>query len=97
LTDFSDRLRALPGWTLSPDGAAIRREWILADFAAAVELIGRIAEAAERADHHPDLHLTRYRRLAVELSTHDAGGLTDKDFTLASELEAIPKRLRIKD
>ena len=47
----------------------------------------RIAERAEAADHHPDLDI-RYRKVRVALSTHDAGGLTDKDFDLAAEIEA---------
>lgn len=90
--DARRELATLPAWTLSEDGKSIRRELVLEDFLAAVELIGHIASAAEAMDHHPDLHLTHYRRLAVELSTHDEGGLTDKDFALACRIEALPRR-----
>lgn len=84
-------LAELRGWTLGSDGKSIRRELLMKDFAAAVALIGRIAPLAEAADHHPDLHLTGYRRLAIELSTHSAGGLTSKDFSLARRIEALPR------
>ena len=88
------RLRKLPGWTLAAGGKAIRRDYLLKDFLAAVDLIRRIVPHAQAADHHPDLHLTDYRKLKVVLSTHDAGGLTLKDFRLAAEIEGLPKKLR---
>lgn len=88
------RLKDLPGWTLADGGKAIRREYVMKDFLQAVALIGRIAEKAQEADHHPDLHLTGYRNLAVVLSTHDAGGLTEKDFGLAAVIERLPKQLK---
>ena len=85
-------LRRLPGWTLGAGGKAIRRDYALKDFLAAVALIRRIAARAQAADHHPDLHLTGYNKLKVVLSTHDAGGLTIKDFRLAAEIERLPRR-----
>lgn len=83
-----------PGWTLSDDGKSIRRRYELSGFAAAVALVDAIAARAEALDHHPDLHLTRYRRLEVVLTTHAAGGLTGKDYALAAEIEALPKEAR---
>jgi 4a-hydroxytetrahydrobiopterin dehydratase len=87
-------LRKLPGWTLAPRAKAIRREYSMKDFLAAVALIRRIAVRAQAADHHPDLHLTGYRKLKIVLSTHDAGGLSLKDFRLAAEIESLPKKLK---
>lgn len=87
-------LTNLPGWELSPDSKAIRKTYNMKGFTAAVRLIGQIAPVAEEQDHHPDLHLTGYRRLTVELSTHSIGGLSDKDFTLAARIEALPKELK---
>lgn len=81
-------------WSLASGGKSIRAGYLMKDFTSAVELIGRIAELAQRHDHHPDLHLTGYRRLEVELTTHSAGGLTDKDFALAAAIEALPKALK---
>ncbi|MBI3566101.1 MAG: 4a-hydroxytetrahydrobiopterin dehydratase [Elusimicrobia bacterium] len=82
------------GWSLGADGKSIRRVYELTGFAAAVALVNAIAARAEAADHHPDLHLTRYRRLEVALTTHDAGGVTEKDYRLAAEIEALPKETR---
>ena len=64
------------------------------DFLSAVRLIARIALLAEKMDHHPDLHLTRYRQLRIEISTHSIGGLSDLDFRLADKIEALPKKLK---
>ncbi len=87
-------LRKLPGWRLASRAKSIRRDYLLNDFLAAVDLIRRIAPRAQKMGHHPDLHLTGYRKLKVVLSTHDAGGLTLQDFRLAAEIEALPKKLR---
>lgn len=83
------RLAKCPGWTLAPNGKSIRRVFILKNFLAAVALVRRIAVRAEKAGHHPDLHLTGYRKLKIVLSTHDAGGLSPKDFRLAAEIDAL--------
>ncbi|MBI5630861.1 MAG: 4a-hydroxytetrahydrobiopterin dehydratase [Elusimicrobia bacterium] len=87
-------LRELESWRLSEDGKSIRRELLMKDFRAAIELIKAVAEVAEAEDHHPDLHLTGYRKLAVELSTHAVGGLTENDFILAAKIESLPKALK---
>ena len=86
-------MSAPSGWT--DDGGALRRIYIMAGFNAAIGLMGKIAILAEEADHHPDLHLTGYRRLEIVLSTHDAGDtVTKKDYDLAAKIEALPKRLK---
>ena len=64
------------------------------DFVSAVELIDEIAKVAEAQDHHPDLYLTGYRRLRVELSTHSIGGLSEKDFILADKIQQLPKKIK---
>jgi 4a-hydroxytetrahydrobiopterin dehydratase len=79
------------GWRPARGGRAIRKTYVLKDFAAAVDFIVRIARAAEAADHHPDLRLTRYRRLDVALTTHSAGGVTDRDRRLAARIESLPR------
>ena len=81
-------LRDVRGWELL-DGTRIRKTVKCQDFLAAVALIQRIAPIAEAEDHHPDLHLTGYRTLAVELSTHAVGGLTENDFILAAKIDAL--------
>lgn len=87
-------LRELKNWKLAADAKSIRCELLMKDFLAAVELIRRIAEVAEAEDHHPDLHLSGYRRLAIELSTHAIGGLSENDFILAAKIEKLPKSLK---
>ncbi len=78
----------LPGWELV-DGRAIRKTVKCKDFLDAVSLIQRIAPIAEAENHHPDLHLTGYRRLTIELSTHSIGGLSENDFILAAKLDQL--------
>jgi 4a-hydroxytetrahydrobiopterin dehydratase len=81
---ISTRLTALPGWEREDD--EIVKTFELPTFPDAIAFVGRIAERAEAADHHPDLDI-RYRKVRVALSTHDAGGLTELDFDLATEIE----------
>ena len=64
------------------------------DFSAAIALMKAILPVAQAEDHHPDLHLTDYRRLQIVLSTHDVGGLSINDFILAAKIEALPKALK---
>ena len=81
-------LRDLPGWELV-EGKVIRRTVKCKDFLDAVDRIQRIAPIAEAEDHHPDLHLTGYRKLTIELSTHAIGGLSENDFILAAKLNPV--------
>jgi 4a-hydroxytetrahydrobiopterin dehydratase len=71
------------------DGRAIAREWQLRDFAEAVAFVNRVAEAAEAADHHPDIHLHGWNKVRLELSTHSEGGLTQADFDMASRIDDL--------
>ena len=94
LKEAQQSLLRLQQWSLTKDGKGICCELRMRDFDAAVELIKRVARLADEADHHPDIHLTDYRNLRLELSTHSAGGLTDTDFLLASQIDALPKALK---
>ena len=82
-------LEDVPGWELSPDGKSLRRTIKAKDFLDAVAIIQRIAPVAEAEDHHPDLHLTNYKKLAIELSTHAIGGLSENDFILAAKINRL--------
>jgi len=79
------RLARIPGWERA--GGAIRRTWAFADFKGSMAFVHRVAELAEAADHHPDIDI-RYSRVTLVLSTHDAGGLTARDFDLAERIGA---------
>ena len=88
------QLEKLPGWYLAKDSKAIRKDWLVKDFATAIAFFGEIAKIAEQEDHHPDLHLAGYREVAVELSTHAIGGLSENDFILAAKIDQIPVELK---
>jgi 4a-hydroxytetrahydrobiopterin dehydratase len=88
-----ESLKNIDGWQLTEDHKMIYREFILQDFMAAIDLIDRIALIAEDEKHHPDIHLTQYRNLRVALTTHDVGGLSQKDFTVALKIKDLPMLL----
>ena len=83
-------VQALPGWTL--DGNAIRRQFTLASFPAAIAFVTRLAFDAEAADHHPDI-LINYKRVTLTYSTHSEGGLTQKDFDGARTADALAAKM----
>ena len=85
-SEIHERLQALPGWYLE-DGW-IRRVYKTDGWATTLMLVNAIGYLAEAAYHHPDLSVT-WARLTVKLSTHSAGGITDKDFELARQIEDV--------
>jgi len=74
----------------------IYREYILADFMAAIDLIDRIAKIAEDEKHHPDIHLTQFRNLRVGTTTREVGGLSKNDFNVALRINDLPMELKRK-
>jgi 4a-hydroxytetrahydrobiopterin dehydratase len=84
---LNSRLSGLhPDWTGSTE--RLRRSVEFADFPTAVEFVNRLAPRCEELDHHPDLAL-RWRTVEVVLSTHSAGGVTDKDVELAGVVDEV--------
>lgn len=83
---IEQELTFLAGWTQA--GSQITRTFTLPGFPAALAFASAVGHLAERADHHPDI-LIQYRKVTLTLSTHSAGGLTEKDFDLATEINAI--------
>jgi 4a-hydroxytetrahydrobiopterin dehydratase len=81
-----DALADLPGWTLA--GGKLHREYRFADFGAAFAFMTRVALVAEKLDHHPDWQNV-YDRVVVDLWTHDAGGITERDLTLARRMQEL--------
>lgn len=71
------------------EGQAIAREWKLEDFSQAIALVNRVAEAAEAANHHPDILIHGWNKVRLELSTHSEGGLTQADFDMASRIDEL--------
>jgi 4a-hydroxytetrahydrobiopterin dehydratase len=85
-------LAGLEDW--ERDGISIRRTVVCRDFRAAVALISRVADAAEAADHHPDIELRRYKRVTFTLSTHAAKAITRRDTELAGEIGRLAEEAR---
>lgn len=81
-------LQQLPGWTAVKDRDAIARSYKFADFSAAFAFMTRTALKAEQMDHHPEW-FNVYNKVDVTLSTHDAGGVTEKDIALARFMDGL--------
>jgi 4a-hydroxytetrahydrobiopterin dehydratase len=79
-------LQSLTGWSRA--GNAIAKEYRFANFRAAVAFLVRVGFEAEQRDHHPEI-FNVYNRVTITLSTHDAGGVTDKDFDLARAIDTV--------
>ncbi|MEU1429898.1 4a-hydroxytetrahydrobiopterin dehydratase [Nocardia sp. NPDC005746] len=84
--EIAKALTDLPEWTRTGD--SISRTVQAGSFLAGIELVRRVAAAAEAADHHPDIDI-RWRRVTFTLSTHSAGGLTPLDMALAREIDRL--------
>jgi 4a-hydroxytetrahydrobiopterin dehydratase len=86
--EIDERLARLDGWQRAPERSIVR-ELSFTDFAAAIAFVDRVAELAERANHHPDILLHAWNKVRLELSTHSQGGLTEADFKLAGEIDSL--------
>jgi 4a-hydroxytetrahydrobiopterin dehydratase len=81
-------LSELAGWVLSRQGKAIERKLVFGDFSEAFGFMTRVALVAEQHDHHPEW-FNVYNRLEITLTTHDAGGLSQRDLAMAKAIEAL--------
>lgn len=84
--EIEKRLEALPDWRR--EGDAIVREFKFPDFVSAFGFMTKVALLAEKLDHHPDFQNV-YSRVRIALSTHDAGGITELDFRLATSISKV--------
>lgn len=85
--DVELRLNKLHNWEINNN--EINREIGAANFAAAVGVVNAVAILAEKADHHPDILLYGWNKIRITLTSHDKGGLTNKDFDLAEEIDSL--------
>ena len=85
-SEIQKALAGLPGW--QRQGLAIQRIFQFADFKAAVQFVNRIADAAEKANHHPDIDI-RYNKVVLSLVSHDSGGVTQRDVGMAQRFSQI--------
>ncbi|MFG3519743.1 4a-hydroxytetrahydrobiopterin dehydratase [Nocardia nova] len=85
-SEIATGLRELPAWTHT--GSSISRTVEAPSFMAGIDLVRRVAESAEKVNHHPDIDI-RWRRVTFTLSTHSEGGITRKDLALAGQIDRL--------
>jgi 4a-hydroxytetrahydrobiopterin dehydratase len=88
--EISKHLKSLDGW--AHEGKTIKKQFTFQDFPEAVLFVSALVPGAEEADHHPDIEI-HYKRVMLSYSTHDAGGLTQKDFDGAAMADAVASSL----
>ncbi|MCH6575334.1 MAG: 4a-hydroxytetrahydrobiopterin dehydratase [Bacteroidetes bacterium] len=84
--DIMQNLSSLDGWEQS--GIEIEKQFKFKNFIHSIGFVNKVAILAEKADHHPDI-LVQYNKVKLVLSTHSEGGITEKDFSLANQIENI--------
>jgi len=84
--EVQTRLAQLPSWSLK--AGKLHREYQFADFVAAFGFMAKVALVAEKRDHHPEW-FNVYNKVVVDLTTHDAGGISAKDFDLAAVMDKL--------
>jgi 4a-hydroxytetrahydrobiopterin dehydratase len=85
--EIIERLPTAKGW--DRHGDMLVRTWQFPSFRRAMEFVNHVAALLDKSDHHPDL-IVQYRTVRIEMSTHDVGGLTERDFALVAEINEIP-------
>ncbi len=85
-SEIQNALASLPG--CKKNGLAIQRVFEFPDFKAAMQFVNKIADAAEQANHHPDIDI-RYNKVTMALISHDSGGVTQRDVKMASRINQI--------
>lgn len=80
-------LGQVPGWLLLDDKKTISKEYLWKDFKEALAFVNRVGNIAESEGHHPDIHLTNFKEVRVDLSTHAIDGLSQNDFILAAKID----------
>jgi len=86
-TEINERLPDAKGW--ERHGDMLVRTWQFPSFRRAMEFVNHVSVLIEKIEHYPDVHIS-FRNVQVEMCTHDVGGLTDRDFALIAEINAIP-------
>lgn len=87
--EIAERLKNLKGWDFSDN--QIFKEYLLVNFKAVLAFVNKIGDEAETMDHHPDIFMHGWNKVKISISTHSAGGVTEKDFELAEKIESLIK------
>ena len=81
-------LSNLENWDVVEDKAIVRT-FVFQDFKGALKFVNKVGDLAEKYNHHPDIHLVEYKKVKIVLTTHSVGGITEKDITLAKEINKL--------
>ena len=84
---LTELLAGLDGW--QRDGGSITKTYVLRGWKSALAFVGRVAEAATTADHHPDIHIERYKTVRIVLTTHVSKGISQADIDLATTIDGF--------
>ncbi|HMF38689.1 MAG TPA: 4a-hydroxytetrahydrobiopterin dehydratase [Isosphaeraceae bacterium] len=85
--EIHEKLPAAKGW--ERHGDMLVRTWQFPSFRRAIEFVNHVSALIEKTDHYPDIHVS-FRNVRVEMSTHDVGGLTERDFALIAQINTLP-------
>jgi 4a-hydroxytetrahydrobiopterin dehydratase len=88
-TQIAEKLAQHPDWHLGDDGQ-LHAEYMFKNFSRAMLFANAVGLLAEQADHHPDLFIHDYRHVKISVMTHSQNGITDKDFALIAQIDALP-------
>src|SRR3990167_1111364 len=80
-------MKQVSGWTLSENAKNINKKFAFKNFKEALNFVNKVGDIAESEGHHPDIHLTDYKFVKIDLSTHAIGGLSQNDFILAAKID----------
>jgi 4a-hydroxytetrahydrobiopterin dehydratase len=89
-TEIDAALAQLPGWVRVGEGEAIEQEFVFRTFRQAMTFVNAVADIARHERHHPEI-LIRYNRVRLTLTTHDAGGVTEKDLAFARAVQSVER------
>jgi len=89
MSQINESLGNLSDWSLEDNGKLIIKIFKFKDFMEAVNFVNKISEIAENEEHHPDIKIYDYNNVEIKLMTHSDGGLTEKDFKVASEIDKL--------
>ena len=88
------QLSELSGWTIQQSPHRISKSWTVKNFMAGMRFFQQVAELAEEEGHHPDIHLSGYRNVRIDIWTHAIDGLSMNDFILAARIDQLPVELQ---
>ena len=86
--NIEENLKYLSGWAYNPQKKSIQKEFLFKSYLKTIGFVNAVAWIANKENHHPDLEVS-FNKCVVKLTTHDAGGLSEKDFTVAQAIESL--------